>query len=284
MATATSHPRAMQCMEIRGGQGAVEDELATPGLEVWVWSRPFEQAEQGGDIHYVSTCGGGVITRLIVADVSGHGREVAGLAGSLRKLMARSINSKSQTALVRGLNREFAALGEMSRFATAVAGTYLANRRRLTLCNAGHPRPLLYRAASRRWSLLDHETAESRPGTDGNMPLGLDDETRYAQFSVELGVGDLVALYTDALIESADPSGALLGEEGLRDLASEAPTDSARGFGRALLDALDRRAGGRPAEDDLTLIVLRHRGEGPRRVSLAETLGVMAKLVGLRPI
>ena len=34
---------------------------------------------------------------------------------------------------------------------TAVVATYLANRRLLTICNAGHPRPFWHRAATGRW-------------------------------------------------------------------------------------------------------------------------------------
>src|SRR3954452_20426776 len=110
----------MHCMEIWGGSSVFDRDVSTPGLDGWVYSRPHEGAEEGGDVHYVSVCGGGIVTRLIVADVSGHGAAVAELAVALRTLMRRNINSKSQTRLVGALNRQFAALAEMSRFATAV--------------------------------------------------------------------------------------------------------------------------------------------------------------------
>ena len=71
----------------------------------------------------------------------------------------------------------------------------------------------------------------------GNLPLGLDDETEYQNFEVQLGRGDLVVFYTDALIEAADSSGKLLGEAGfartpLVDLTSGTgvPQRSARHF------------------------------------------------------
>ena len=90
-------------------------------------------------MHYVSLCGGGVTTRLILADVSGHGASVADLAQSLRNLMRRNINHKNQTKLVQKLNRQFAELATLSRFATAVVATYLTKGDKLTICNAGHP-------------------------------------------------------------------------------------------------------------------------------------------------
>jgi phosphoserine phosphatase RsbU/P len=61
--------------------------------------------------------------------------------------------------------------------------------------------------------LLDEELA----GT-GNLPLGLDDESPHDQFSVAPGRGDVIRSYTDAPTEAADPSGRMLGEDGLLEL------------------------------------------------------------------
>src|SRR4051794_35207646 len=61
----TSDAQPMHCMEIRGGSQAVEETVATPGLEARLYSQPHEGDPSGGDVHYVSLCGGGVITRLI---------------------------------------------------------------------------------------------------------------------------------------------------------------------------------------------------------------------------
>jgi sigma-B regulation protein RsbU (phosphoserine phosphatase) len=268
---------AMRCMEIRGGSGAVEENLSTPGLDVWVYSRPYAGAVNGGDTYYVSLCGGGVITRLIVADVSGHGARVAAFSAALRGLMRKNINTKSQTRLVRELNRQFGAHVQLERFATAVVATYLANDRSLTVCNAGHPRPLWYRAASRRWSWLDHIEAEA-----GNLPLGLDDETTYNQFAVTLGDGDVVLFYTDALTEATDGSGRLLGEDGLIEMARSLEMSDPRRIGRALLDGVDRHRGDRPDDDDVTLVSLVHDASGPRWRSVGERLEVYAKVFGLK--
>jgi serine phosphatase RsbU (regulator of sigma subunit) len=94
-------------MEIWGSNRAADSAITTPGLDLWVYSLPHQQAEVGGDVHYVSLCGGGVITRFILADVSGHGASADAMARSLRDLMRRNINRKSQARLVKELNREF---------------------------------------------------------------------------------------------------------------------------------------------------------------------------------
>jgi sigma-B regulation protein RsbU (phosphoserine phosphatase) len=270
---------AMRCMEIRGGSRAVEEFLGTPGLDAWVYSRPFEGDEHGGDVYYVSLCGGGTITRIVVADVSGHGEKVADFSETLRDLMRKNINAKSQTRLVKALNREFGQSAQLLRFATAIVATYLAHQRRLTICNAGHPRPLWYRAAQASWEWLDRD-----PETLGNLPLGIDDDSPYRQFAVDLGPGDVVLFYTDALTEAADDSGRLLGEDGLIALARALDPSAPDRIGPALLAEVDRHRGGRPADDDVTLLTIVHNAEGPHPPSLAEKLDVYAKVFGLKAV
>jgi serine phosphatase RsbU (regulator of sigma subunit) len=267
---------ALHCMEIWQGNQGTEHEVNTPGLDVWVYSQPHRGEAHGGDVHYVSLCGGGVITRILVADVSGHGEAVAEVAKSLRDLMRRNINRKNQTRLVGALNREFTRISGQGRFATAVAATYLTTGDSLTICNAGHPRPLWYRASEQKWRLLTGEGA-----TAMDLPLGIDASSGYSQFRVDLGKGDLALIYTDALIEARDRQGRILGEKGLLGLASELTPDRPGVFGRKLLEAVGRYREGQEADDDVTLLALYHNA-GPRRPpSLIELPGIYAKVFGL---
>ena len=152
----------LQCMEIWGGFEPVERSVSTPGLDLWVFNRPFHGEAQGGDVYYVTLCGGGVITRIVVADVCGHGASVSEFSTSLRAIVRKNINQKSQKRLVERLNRQFAEMAGMQRFATALVMTYLASQDRLSICNAGHPRPLYYRAGEGTWSLRISEAGRSR--------------------------------------------------------------------------------------------------------------------------
>jgi serine phosphatase RsbU (regulator of sigma subunit) len=264
-------------MEIRGGSRAALEAFDTPGLDGFLYSLPFEGAERGGDLHYVSVCGGGVVTRVVVADVSGHGASVAEFSDVLRTLMRRNINAKSQKRLVEALNRQFGERARLLRFATAVVATYLATDRTLAVCNAGHPRPLWYRAGMGQWTLL----GASQAGR-GNLPLGLDDESPYHQFAETLGTGDIVCFYTDALSEAADSSGRMLGEEGLLEMARRLGGVDARHIGPDLLAAVLEHRAGRPADDDVTLLCVSHNARGPRPPSLSEKLDVYAKVFGLK--
>jgi hypothetical protein len=269
----------MRCMEIRGDNRAIEESFETPGLSGWIYSRPYQGAESGGDLHYISVCGGGVITRVVVADVSGHGATVSQFSTALRSLMRKNINTKSQTRLVRSLNRDFGESAQLQQFATAVVATYLATQQSLTICNAGHPRPLWYRAISQEWLPLDESIAES-----GNLPLGLDDESTYHQFAVRLRKGDLVVFYTDALTEAQNTSGRMLGEDALLDMARGARTRTPAELGPALLSAVASYRGNQPADDDVTLLVLAHDGSGPKPPKLSEKLDVYAKVFGLKAV
>jgi serine phosphatase RsbU (regulator of sigma subunit) len=275
---------SLHCMEIWGGFEPVERSVSTPGLDLWVCSRPFHGAEQGGDVYYVTLCGGGVITRIVVADVSGHGASVAEFATSLRALLRKNINQKSQKRLVEKLNRQFGEMAGMQRFATALVMTYLASRDRLSVCNAGHPQPLYYRADKGTWSLLsqklvDHEGA-------ANLPLGLDDQTSYQTFDVELGRGDLLAFYTDALSEAADPAGKLLGEDGLLEVVRRLDLSDPRPgtIGPVLLEAVARHRAHLTAEDDVTLVVLHHNGSPSPRLTLGQKFDVYAMVFGLKAV
>ena len=75
----------------------------------------------------MTLCGGGLITRIVVADVSGHGSSVAEFSSTLRSLLRKHINNKSQARLVERLNQEFAEMARLRRFATAVVATYLTS-------------------------------------------------------------------------------------------------------------------------------------------------------------
>src|SRR5262245_49066418 len=82
----------IQCMEVWGGNSAVATKLEVAGLDAWVFCEPYKGDQLGGDIHYVSTCGSGRVSRFVVADVAGHGADVGELAVKLRKLMQLHVN------------------------------------------------------------------------------------------------------------------------------------------------------------------------------------------------
>jgi serine phosphatase RsbU (regulator of sigma subunit) len=260
-------------MEVWGGNAAVDNGVVMQGLDAWVYSRPYQGQEAGGDIHYVSSCATGRITRILVADVSGHGRQVASIAAALRILMRRYVNYIEQKRLMWGLNVEFSSLSDSGRFATAVVASYFSPTDRLIISNAGHPRPFRFRGRERTWEVLHHRAAASEGGL-ANIPLGIAEPTRYDEMSIRLGRDDLILLYTDSVVEAAGPSGRQLGEAGLLDLVRTLDASNPAQLIPSLIAAIEAFAGGAP-QDDLTLLLLRRNDLKPR-VSLAMGLKAAA--------
>jgi len=271
----------MQCMEVWGGNHRIDTGVVLPGLDAWVYSQPHggdaapvppRDDGGGGDVHYVSSCASGMIARILVADVAGHGRPVAETAERLRRLMRRHINDHDQVRLMRSLNREFAAVSTAGRFATAVAFTFDATTGRLIVTNAGHPPPMWYRAEGRQWAFLtprlppDGAAAEAddsdSAGDDAgpaDVPFGIEDAAEYSRFEVGLGTGDVVVCYTDSLPECrTGAAGEMLGTDGLlaatRALAAEDPARLVRDLLHAVFGP-----GAAPA-DDVTVIAFRPNG------------------------
>jgi phosphoserine phosphatase RsbU/P len=253
---------AIQCDEIWGGISASCEAVSVPGLDTWVFSYPVGQDETGGDVHYVSLCGKGLLSRFVVADVSGHGRDVQNMAEMLRGLMRENIMQPDMTNFVQKLNRRFESHVEDGKFATAVAASYVAPTEQLHVINAGHPYPLWYRGGERRWQRLDEHIQVQSNGMF-NLPLGVVGETDYTENRIQLGRGDLVVLYTDSLVEAHDDSGRQLGTEGLERLCRQLDATRPEQFGEALLASVAAHRAGHPADDDETLMVLHRNGHTP---------------------
>ena len=118
-----------------------------PGLNAWVHSVPAGPGDAGGDVHYVSVCPSCIVSRIALADVSGHGQAVAVLGEKLRELMQRYLRELEQVALMRDLNQAVREeLGD-GHYATMVAVGWHGRRGLLVMTNAGHPPPLWYRAS-----------------------------------------------------------------------------------------------------------------------------------------
>src|ERR1700733_7632627 len=265
----------MHCMEVWGGSQLTSRGVEIGGLDAWVYSKPYGKAHAGGDISYASGCAAGRISRLLLADVAGHGHTVAATAADLRTLMRRFVNRLDQTEFVRLLNQQFSILPRTGAFATAIVTTFFEPSRRLTVCNAGHPRPLLYRAAQRAWDFLGSNAAALR-ATPSNIPLGLFEAAENEQFAVELESGDCLLSYTDALIESRDADGEMLGEDGIlrivRVLGDVAPDKLIE----TLLGEIEARYPENLSEDDVTVLVVRANGRR-LRFSLREKLHALGR-------
>ena len=81
-------------MEVWGGSSAADHSASVPGLDISVSSRPIEGSESGGDLYLISSCSSGWFSRILLADVAGHGSDVSDLSHKLRKAMHKSIKAR----------------------------------------------------------------------------------------------------------------------------------------------------------------------------------------------
>lgn len=266
----------MSCMEIWGGNRAIEKCFAAPGIDIYVQSQPFQDSKSGGDIYYLTSCASGRISRFLLADVAGHGEHASDLAKSLRDLLRDAVNRVSQEKFVADMNREFGQLSEDSSFATAVVATFFEPTRTLDISVAGHPYPFYYQAEKHRWVHLDPASTETHLE---NMPLGIFEQTNYPRRKITTNVNDMFLLYTDAFVESltGDDRVRQLGIRGMLELLNENVGLAAHEIIPFLRHQVGGMAKGNLTDDDASLI-LGHFTE--TKVRLRDNLMAPIRLLG----
>jgi len=250
-----SVPHRLKCAETWAGNQETSSVADLPGLRVWVYSTPFGPGEAGGDVHYLSVCPSCIVSRIALADVSGHGRAVVALSAKLRELMQKYLTALEQTNLMRDLNEAVITELDGVHYATMVAVGFHGRRGLLEMTNAGHPPAFRYRATRGEWAWFEPHRAEDAVGVRGT-PLGLLPNVSYDRRIVKPEPGDLIVLYSDGVSEATTPAGKELGRDDLMTLARALDPISAETFGMQLVEAVSQYRGGSVPEDDQTIIVL----------------------------
>lgn len=265
----------MQCMEIIGGNLATDTSYQAPGLEIYVQSSPYKDSETGGgDVYYLTSCASGRITRILLADVSGHGEAASGIAVSLRDSMRKNVNTISQSRFVESMNRKFNETATDGNFATAVVATYFEPKKTLTLGLAGHPNPMIYRVAKQKWDYLNEEAVAE--DVMGNLPLGVVSKSAYPSRRITVEMGDMFLLYSDAFIESMKDDSNYLGIAGVVDLLNSVSDQRPAQVIPQLRKNILGMSGGNLKDDDATLIVGQFTGSKP---SIKDTLAAPFRLL-----
>lgn len=206
---------SLNCMEVCGGHGESRKHYQRPGLDIWVWSESKQDTTAGGgDLHLISSCASGRITRMLIADVCGFGPLFNDVASRLRETIRRNVNTIRQARSIRQMSQQLSAASHRGGFASTLMSTYFAPTRSFALCNAGHPPPMIYRVKTRQWSLM-----KQQPGATatGRSEPGVVDPGEYQQFGTTLEVGDMVLTFSNSLTESRTRDGQTLGVGGLLD-------------------------------------------------------------------
>jgi sigma-B regulation protein RsbU (phosphoserine phosphatase) len=248
------------CAEVWGGNTRADELVDLPGFAGVIYSKPLEPAINGGDVYYLSVCDKGLLSRVVLADVAGHGEAVGKIAVSLRDLLRKYMNTLDQSGLMQDINEAFrSANNESVQYATAAVLGYFIKTGELFFAMAGHPPALWYHAKQKTWDWLHEQVSQSESSLSG-VPLGLIAGTSYSQSAVQLGDGDILVLYTDGITECRNEADTELGYDGLLQLVRDLPIEPSLATAGALLAAVEDFRGSAPNLDDRSVVVLQQVG------------------------
>ncbi len=217
-----------------------------PGCEAHGASEPATAA--GGDFFdYLALPGDGL--GVVIGDVTGHGVGPALLMAATRAyLRAFAHTGADLGGIVTRTNRLLAADMNDGRNVTLLLAHLDPVRRALTYTNAGHPHGLV----------IDRDGLVRARLFGTGRPLGLFSEDDYtAAPVVPLEAGDLVLLLTDGVLDARNPSGERFGWPRALGVVRRHREDSPREVVAALYAGLHDFLAERPAEDDMTALVIK---------------------------
>ena len=248
--------KQLACSEIVGGNHEAETVIRLPGLSGFLYSKPCG-GSKGGDVHYVTSCFHGVISRVCLADVAGHGEQVSQISAWLHELLRNKFHHHNPAHTFESLNRRMAKRG-FDTMATAFCLSYDSAGGGLAICNAGHPAGLMWASDTGQWTCLDHrEEHSSDDGAIHNLILGVVESVRYGLVKRRLTGRERFLIYSDGVIETPDPDGAIFGEDNLMSVLNTHTKANDEALVREILAALTRHSGSEDfTHDDITLIAL----------------------------
>ena len=187
---------------------------------------------------------------VLVADVSGKGLAAALIMVAFRAYFhATVINELAMRVVMGRVNRLILDTTDGERFITCFYGLIDAENKRLLYISAGHNPPLLLR-----------KDGTSKLLTQGGMPLGIFETSRYSESVLEFQPNDILVLYTDGVVEARDQRDEEFGLRRLEEVVRAMSDRRAHEIVKAVMDAVNLHSvevGG--PEDDLTVSVIKVR-------------------------
>ena len=189
-------------------------------------------------------------TRLAVAigDVSGHGLST-GLVMAMVKAAITTLveEGADETSLFHRLNELVYRSTERRAFMTLAFTIFDLERGTIRHTNAGHLYPYLLR----------RNAAAPISIESPSLPLGVRANIVTRTAEVDLQEGDTVVYLSDGIVEAQDENGDPIGFDQIELLLTQQQDRSPGALRDAILDAVARHSGSRPADDDRTVMVLR---------------------------
>jgi serine phosphatase RsbU (regulator of sigma subunit) len=212
-------------------------------------------SELGGDMfHFLPSVSGGM--GFLIGDVSGHGVGAAMImAGTMKSFVVHARGRSSPVEVVVAVARDLAPDIPPGRFVSAFYAILDPPTGRLRYVRAGHNPPYLYVPSTRKIQEL---------GASG-LALGIcrpdQFEPRLKEDEVILEPGGVLVLFTDGIVEAQDDEKTLFGEERLQQMIQENANRSSRKITEDIINATRQHMGDGPAEDDVTMVVIKRLAE-----------------------
>jgi serine phosphatase RsbU (regulator of sigma subunit) len=186
---------------------------------------------------------------FLIADVSGHGLPSALIASMLQVALTAQVGHASDPAKVlSGLNQ--ALCGKFTQNFVTAAYVYVdLENNRMRYAGAGHPPLLQWRASSGRATKV----------LENGLILGMFSEATYEALESTLEPGDRSVLYTDGILEAANPAQEQYGTDRFMRFMENNEALTADQFADSFLGEISRWSGQsseQGQQDDITLLVI----------------------------
>lgn len=206
----------------------------------------------GGDLYDFFLLGSDRLC-IIIGDVADKGFPAALLMArtvTLIRTLTKPFNTPRE--ILHTVNQELCVENEECLFVTVFCGVIDLGSGKFTYASGGHDAPLLIH--NRQVKYLDLETSS---------PLGLYDDSVFAESECILAPNDLILLYTDGITEAMNCEGEIFSEERLIEMmTSYPPTNPARAV-RTIVHFCQQFVGDAPQSDDITLLAVQYLPSSP---------------------
>lgn len=218
---------------------------AIPGYRFYTH---YESAQEiGGDYYDFIPLSEGRMA-VLLGDVAGKGVPAALLMAKLSAEARFCMLTEAEPARAIGrLNDLLLQAGMLDRFVTLTAAVLDPGKHQVTVINAGHMPPLLYRPGQPLEEISSPEAI--------GYPLGVMEGSEYVPLSRDLAAGDSILFFTDGITDALNIHNAAFQKQGIRTaLEAGKGTLTPADIGERLIKAVKLHASGRSQHDDIALV------------------------------